>query len=176
MMRAWGRHDAFQESGISACAMVHGVIRVSFQPQVLLYAIAAGAESAAVLPPPIRNHYGYVHLCGFDSVFTAEIDVVLAGGAGSWLPVRAYVAAMSVSSPAAVRRRPCVVESVISWALWALTGFVAVLLAFAAVFPVGLGGAFPERADDLGTLVVIGMPSGKACVVARIAVAPPPWR
>ncbi|WKG06048.1 hypothetical protein [Mycolicibacterium sp. HK-90] len=81
-----------------------------------------------------------------------------------------------MSAPASVRRRPGVVESVISWMAWALVGLVAVLLAFTAIFPMGFGGAFPERADEIGTLVISVVLTLVTVVVAPIGMAIGHWR
>ncbi|WP_166904424.1 hypothetical protein [Mycobacterium sp. DL440] len=83
---------------------------------------------------------------------------------------------MSASSPASVRRRPGVAESVISWAAWAVVGLLAMLLAFAAIFPLGFSGAFPEQADDAGTVAGWAVLTLALVVLAPIGMAIGHWR
>ncbi|MEW2480510.1 hypothetical protein AB0876_13050 [Mycobacterium sp. NPDC049093] len=83
---------------------------------------------------------------------------------------------MSASSPASVRRRPGVVESVISWAVWAANGLAAVLLTFAAIFPLGFSGAFPDQADEAGNLFVWVVLTWATVVLAPIGMAVGHWR
>ncbi|WP_135453964.1 hypothetical protein [Mycobacterium sp. DL99] len=83
---------------------------------------------------------------------------------------------MSALSPTSARRRPGVVESVISWVAWAVVGLIAVLLAFAALFPMGFSGAFPEQADEVGTLVGWAALTLAMVVLAPIGMAIGHWR
>ncbi|OFB45681.1 hypothetical protein BA059_01430 [Mycolicibacterium sp. (ex Dasyatis americana)] len=73
-------------------------------------------------------------------------------------------------------RRPGVVESLISWAAWAMTGLIAVLLAFATIFPVGFSGAYPEQADDAATLAGWAVLTLALVVLAPIGMAIGHWR
>ncbi|QZH58895.1 hypothetical protein K1X22_21985 [Mycolicibacterium farcinogenes] len=82
---------------------------------------------------------------------------------------------MSVSSPASVRR-PGVVESVMSWAVWALVGLIALLLAFAAIFPVGFSGAVPDQAGEAATVAGWAMLTVASVVLAPIGMAIGHWR
>ena len=83
---------------------------------------------------------------------------------------------MSASSPASVGRRPGVAESVISWAAWAVVGLIAVLLAFAAIFPLGFSGAFPEQADEAATMAGWAVLTLATVVMAPIGRAIGHWR
>ncbi|OBG89757.1 hypothetical protein A5699_12900 [Mycobacterium sp. E802] len=83
---------------------------------------------------------------------------------------------MSTSSTTSMRRRPGVVESVISWALWAFAGLIAVLLAFAAIFPVGFSGAYPDQADDAATVAGWAALTVAVVVLAPIGMAIGHWR
>lgn len=87
----------------------------------------------------------------------------------------AYAPCMSVSLSTSVRR-PGVVESVISWAVWALVGLIAVLLAFAAIFPVGFSGAAPGQADEAATLAGWATLTLATVVLAPIGMAIGHWR
>ncbi|MFV8175730.1 hypothetical protein [Mycolicibacterium peregrinum] len=82
---------------------------------------------------------------------------------------------MSVLSRTSVRR-PGVVESVISWAVWAFVGLIAVLLAFAAIFPVGFSGAIPGQADDAATMAGWAVLTVVLVVLAPIGMAIGHWR
>ena len=82
---------------------------------------------------------------------------------------------MSVLSRTSVRR-PGVVESVISWAVWAFVGLIAVLLAFAAIFPVGFSGAIPGQADDAATMAGWAVLTVALVVLAPIGMAIGHWR
>lgn len=68
------------------------------------------------------------------------------------------------------------VESVISWAVWALVGLIAVLLAFAAIFPVGFSGAVLEQADEAATVAGWAMLTLATVVVAPIGMVIGHWR
>ncbi|MBN3507877.1 hypothetical protein JYB55_03385 [Mycolicibacterium septicum] len=83
---------------------------------------------------------------------------------------------MSASSTTSVRRRPSVVESVISWAVWALVGLIAVLLAFAAIFPLGFSGVSPDQADDAATVAGWAVLTLALVVLAPIGMAIGHWR
>ncbi|WP_301120366.1 hypothetical protein [Mycolicibacterium fortuitum] len=83
---------------------------------------------------------------------------------------------MSASLPTSVRRRPGVVESVISWAVWLVSGLAAVLLTFAAIFPLGFSGAYPDQADEAGTLFVWVVLTWATVVLAPIGMAIGHWR
>ncbi|OCB55669.1 hypothetical protein A5722_16640 [Mycobacterium vulneris] len=80
-----------------------------------------------------------------------------------------------MSSPTSFRR-PGVVESVMSWAVWALVGLIAVLLSFAAVFPVGLSGAAPGQADEAATVAGWAVLTLVTVVLAPIGMAIGHWR
>ncbi|OLP02574.1 hypothetical protein BVU76_10200 [Mycolicibacterium porcinum] len=82
---------------------------------------------------------------------------------------------MSASSPTSVRR-PGVVESVMSWAVWALVGLIALLLAFAAIFPVGFSGAAPGQADEAATVAGWAVLTLATVVLAPIGMAIGHWR
>ncbi|MBP2452827.1 hypothetical protein [Mycolicibacterium lutetiense] len=83
---------------------------------------------------------------------------------------------MSASAPTSARGRPGVVESVISWATWAVVGLIAVVLAFAAIFPLGFSGAFPEQADEAGSIAGWAVLTLATVVVAPIGMAIGHWR
>ena len=68
------------------------------------------------------------------------------------------------------------VESVISWAVWAVNGLAAVLLTFAAIFPLGFSGAYPDQADEAGTLFVWVVLTWATVVLAPIGMAIGHWR
>lgn len=64
----------------------------------------------------------------------------------------------------------------ISWATWAVVGLIAVVLAFAAIFPLGFSGAFPEQADEAGSIAGWAVLTLATVVVAPIGMAIGHWR
>ena len=64
----------------------------------------------------------------------------------------------------------------ISWATWAVVGLIAVVLAFAAIFPLGFSGAFPEQADEAGSIAGWAVLTLATVVVAPIGLAIGHWR
>ncbi|WP_078288309.1 hypothetical protein [Mycobacterium sp. D16R24] len=73
-------------------------------------------------------------------------------------------------------RRPGIAEAVVSWLLWVLASITACVVAFAAIFPVGFGGAFPEQADDAGKVFVWSLLTVLMCMVSPVAMGIGHWR
>ncbi|MBA0045664.1 hypothetical protein [Mycobacterium sp. NPDC050853] len=73
-------------------------------------------------------------------------------------------------------RRPGTAEAVVSWLLWVLVSATACVVAFAAIFPVGFSGAFPEQADDAGKVFVWSLLTVLTCMVAPVAMGIGHWR
>ncbi|WP_286141900.1 MULTISPECIES: hypothetical protein [unclassified Mycobacterium] len=68
------------------------------------------------------------------------------------------------------------VETVVSWLLWVLVSIAGCIAAFATIFPVGFGGAFPEQADEAGKVFVWSLLTVLMCMVAPVAMGIGHWR
>lgn len=75
-----------------------------------------------------------------------------------------------------LRRKPGWLETVACWGLWLVFTAVTLVAAFAAIFPLGFSGAFPEQSGEAGGLFAWALLTVIACAITPIAMGIGHWR